>query len=70
MVNHPDKVVLSIKDSKKPLLFSVHMEQKPSLVSINNVELKDSSDYQYDGKKLKLNVKISEVKDGDLVILK
>ena len=46
------------------------MEQKPSLVSFNNVELKDSSDYQYDGQKLKLNVKISEVKDGDLVILK
>jgi alpha-glucosidase (family GH31 glycosyl hydrolase) len=70
MNNQPGKIVLSIKDSKKSFLFSVHMEQKPSSVSFNSVALKDSSDYQYDGLKLKLNVKISEVKDGDLVILK
>ncbi len=69
MVNQPKRLVLSIKDSKKSFLFSVHMEQKPSSVVFNNVALRDSSDYQYDNRRLKLNVKISEIRDGDLVIL-
>lgn len=70
MANQPGKIVLTIKDAKKSNRFAVHLEKKPASVIFNNIALIDSVDIQYDSKKLKLNVKIPEVKEGELVILK
>lgn len=70
MVNYPGKLVFTIKDSGKPNIFSIHLNLKPSSVIFNNTTLIDSVDFQYDKRREKLNLKIPEVRDGELVILK
>lgn len=70
MVNEPDRLLVSIKDAKKPSIYSIYMDQKPAGVFFNKDCLSDSIDYQFDSKKSKLTVKISEVRDGELKIFK
>ncbi len=70
MVNYPERVELTLKEMKKTSIFNIHMEQKPSKLSFNGVELKDLSDYLYDAEKSRLTARIGEVKDGVLVIVK
>ena len=70
MTNHPEKIELTLKEMKKSSVFSIHLEQKPSKLTYNGTILVDSTDYQYDTQKSKLTVKISEVKDGVLSIIR
>jgi alpha-D-xyloside xylohydrolase len=70
MANQPGKIVLTIKDATKSNRFAVHLEKKPASVMFNNIAIIDSVDLQYDSTKMKLNVKIPDVKEGELVILK
>ncbi|MCX6221604.1 MAG: glycoside hydrolase family 31 protein [Bacteroidia bacterium] len=70
MTNFPDRIELSLKEMKKASVFNIRMEQKPSSVSFNGISMSDSTDYQYDALKSHLTVKISEAKDGTLIINK
>ncbi|HWS00953.1 MAG TPA: TIM-barrel domain-containing protein, partial [Prolixibacteraceae bacterium] len=70
MENFSDRIELSLKEMKKSSVFSIHLEQKPSGLSFNGIELNDSTDYQYDEKKLKLTAIKPDVSDGVLIIRK
>jgi alpha-D-xyloside xylohydrolase len=70
MTNFSDRIELSLKEMKKPSIFNIRMEQKPASVSFNGTALNDSTDFQYDALKSRLTVKISEAKDGSLIINK
>ncbi len=70
MVNFSDRIELSLKEMKKPSIFTIHLEQKPAKIYFRNIELKDSIDYQFDPVKSRLTTKISENSDGILVIQK
>jgi len=70
MTNFADRIELSLKEMKKPSIFNIRMEQKPASVSFNGTVLNDSTDFQYDALKSRLTVKISEAKDGSLIINK
>lgn len=70
MENFPDRIELNLKEMKKSSIFNIHMDKMPSGVSFSGKELTDSADYQYDAKKLKLEVKISGMNDGVLTIKK
>jgi len=70
MTNFTDRIELSLKEMKKASVFNIRMEQKPTSVSFNGTTLNDSTDYQYDALKSHLTVKISEAKDGALIITK
>lgn len=70
MVNFPNRVELTLKETKKPSIFNIHLEQKPARLTFNGEELLDSIDYQFDANRLRLTAKIKEVKDGVLIITK
>ncbi len=70
MVNFSDRIELTMKEMKKPSIFTIHLEQKPANLFFNKVELKDSTDYQFDPIKSRLTAKISQMTDGVLVIKK
>jgi alpha-D-xyloside xylohydrolase len=70
MENFADRIELSLKEMKKPSVFSIHLEQKPSGLSFNGKELNDSTDYQYDAQKLKLTAIKPDLSDGVLIIRK
>ncbi len=70
MTNFPNRIELSLKEMKKASVFNIRMEQKPDSVSFNGTTLNDSTDYQYDTLKSHLTVKISEAKNGTLLIIR
>ena len=70
MHNYNDRIELSLSESKKSSVFNIHLDQKPLGVNFNGKELNDSIDFSYDAKKARLIAKISEVKDGVLIIKK
>lgn len=70
MANFTDRIEFSLKEMKKPSIFNVRLEQKPSSLNFNGKELVESIDFWYDTAILRLTAKISEVNDGVLVIRK
>jgi alpha-D-xyloside xylohydrolase len=68
--NFADRIELTQKDMKKPSVFNVHLEKKPLKLTFGGIELRDPSDYQYDEQKMRLTVRITDLKDGVLIILK
>lgn len=70
LVNHPDRVELTLKEMKKSSIFNIHLDQKPSGVTFCGKVLNDSIDYQYIADKSRLTTKISEIRDGVLIIKK
>jgi len=70
MANFKDRIELTLTEAKKPSIFNIHLEQKPSGLTFGGKELADSTDFSYDPKKARLTARISEVKDGVLVIKK
>ena len=70
MKNFNDRIELSLSETKKPSVFNIHLAQKPMGLIFNGKALNDSTDFRYDAKKARLTARISEVKDGVLVIKK
>jgi alpha-glucosidase (family GH31 glycosyl hydrolase) len=68
MVNHPETIDITMKDTKKLSILNIHLDQQPKRVSFDQMELSDSIDYKYDLQKSKLIVRFSEIKDGVLTI--
>lgn len=68
MTNEPDKLILTLKDTRKPSIFNIHLGKKPGSVTFENTSLNDSVHYQYDPEKLRLTVRLPDAKDGRLVI--
>ena len=70
MANFTDRIEFSLKEMKKPSIFNVRLEQKPSSLNFNGKELVESVDFWYDTAILRLTAKITVVNDGVLVIRK
>jgi len=70
MVNHPEAIEITLKDSRKLTIFNVHLEKQPKKVSFNNLELSEPLDYTFDQQKNKLVVRLQGIKDGVLIITK
>jgi hypothetical protein len=70
LVNHPETIEITLKDSRKLPIFNVYLDKQPQKVSFNNLELSDSKDYTFDPQKHKLVVRLPEIKDGVLTITK
>ena len=70
MKNFNDRIELSLSETKKPSVFNIHIDQKPLGLSFNGKAMNDSTDFSYDAKKARLIARISEIKDGVLVIRK
>lgn len=70
MTNFPDRIELKISEMKRPSIFNIHLENRPSKISFNGTKLIDSTDFQYDAQKLRLIAKIPNSNDGILVIKK
>jgi alpha-D-xyloside xylohydrolase len=68
MINHTNSVELILKDTKKPSILNVHIDKLPAKVIFNNVLLTKNIDYQLDGIKSRLVVKLLKPEDGVLKI--
>ena len=69
MKNLPGQVEIRIADARKPSVYTLRMENRPSKVLFNEVELKDSMDYAFDQQKQRLTVKIDGVRDGVIKLI-
>lgn len=70
MVNSPDSIIITLKDTSHPSILNIHLEKQPSKVRFNQDELSDSLDYEFDLQKSQLTVRFSGTKDGALTIVK
>jgi alpha-D-xyloside xylohydrolase len=69
MRNLPGKLEITVKDAKKPSVYTIRMENKPAKVLFDEVELSDSADYHFDIQKHRLTITIVQVKSGVLKII-
>ena len=70
MVNHPERIEITLKDTRKLSIFNIHLEKQSIKVIFDNIELSDSLDYKFDQQKSKLIVRWTMIKDGVLTIVK
>ena len=70
MVNHPERIEITLKDTRKLSIFNIHLEKQSIKVIFDNIELSDSLDYKFDQQKSKLIVRFTMIKDGVLTIVK
>lgn len=70
MVNHPETIEITLKDTKKPSILNIHLDKKPRDISFDGVKLTNSSQLSFDAQKGRLIVRFSEIKDGVLTIVK
>jgi len=69
MKNLPGKLEITVTDAKKPSIYTIRMETKPTKVLFNEVDLRDSTDFHYDTQKHRLTVNLEQVKDGVLKLI-
>jgi alpha-glucosidase (family GH31 glycosyl hydrolase) len=69
MRNLPNQLEITVKDAKKPSVYTIRMENQPAKVLFDEVELNNSTDYQFDNQKHRLTVNIGQVKDGVMKII-
>ena len=69
MKNLPGLLEITTKDTKKPSVYTIRLENNPSKVLFNEIELNDSTDYRFDKQKHRLTVHIDQVKDGVMKII-
>ncbi|HAH25142.1 MAG TPA: glycoside hydrolase [Prolixibacteraceae bacterium] len=70
MVNRPETIEITLKDTKKPSILNIHLDKKPGKVSFDGVELSDLLDYNFDVQKSRLIVRFPDIEDGVLTIVK
>ncbi|MEI6680550.1 MAG: TIM-barrel domain-containing protein [Mariniphaga sp.] len=69
MRNLPDQLEISVKDAKKPSVYTIRMDKRPSKVLFGEVELSDSTDYHFDNQKHRLTVEIGQIRDGVIKLI-
>ncbi|MEI8366666.1 MAG: hypothetical protein WCF65_09655, partial [Parachlamydiaceae bacterium] len=68
MKNLSDHLEIITKDTRKPSVYTIRLENNPVKVLFNEIELSDSVDYRFDKQKHRLTVHIDHVMDGVMKI--
>ncbi len=68
MKNLSNKIELTLKEVKKPSVYTINLDKIPAKVMFNQVDLKDSVGYSYDAQKHRLRLEITQVQDGIIQI--